>query len=139
VLRVTADSNIYIYISALQFGGKPLQFLDAARSGAFRLSISNPLMEEILRVLRDKFKWPEEMLEFADARITGFTDRVHPVQILDVVPQDPDDNRVIECAVTAQSHFIVTGDSDLLQLGNYAGIRILKVAEFMELAEWTAS
>jgi predicted nucleic acid-binding protein len=54
-LDVTADSNIYI--SALVFAGRPLQFLDAARTGVFRRAISAPLLAEIHRVLRDKFRW----------------------------------------------------------------------------------
>jgi hypothetical protein len=54
-LDVTADSNIYI--SALVFAGRPLQFFDAARTGVFRLAISDPLLAEIHRVLRDKFRW----------------------------------------------------------------------------------
>jgi hypothetical protein len=57
-LDVTADSNIYI--SALVFAGRPLQFLDAARAGVFRLAISDPLLAEIYRVLREKFRWPAD-------------------------------------------------------------------------------
>jgi predicted nucleic acid-binding protein len=38
------------------------------------------------------------------------------------------DNRVLGCAVADGSRFIFTGDGDLLRLGTYAGIRILKVA-----------
>ena len=53
MIGVTADTNIYI--SALEFGGQPLQVLVAARRGLIRLDISNPLLDEINRVLRDKF------------------------------------------------------------------------------------
>jgi predicted nucleic acid-binding protein len=34
---------------------------------------------------------------------------------------------------SAGSRFIVTGDSDLLRLGAYQGIQILKVADFLNL------
>ena len=39
---------------------------------------------------------------------------------------DPDDNRVLECAVAAGLQFIVTGDHHLLQLGHYAAFRSSK-------------
>jgi predicted nucleic acid-binding protein len=52
-----------------------------------------------------------------------------------VITHDPPDNRVLECAVEAGSRFIISGDDDLLRLGTYEGIRILKVAEFLELAQ----
>lgn len=63
-LEITADSNIYI--SALVFGGRPLQFLNAARAGIFSLAISDPLLDEIRRVLNVKFRWPADMTGDAD-------------------------------------------------------------------------
>jgi hypothetical protein len=72
VLEVTADSNIYI--SALVFAG---QFLNAARGGVFSLTVSDALLDEIHRVLWDKFKWSKEALDAA-ANLADFTRRVHP-------------------------------------------------------------
>jgi predicted nucleic acid-binding protein len=37
----------------------------------------------------------------------------------------------LECAVTAKAAFMVTGGSDLLDIGRYEGIEILQVAEFL--------
>jgi predicted nucleic acid-binding protein len=48
-----------------------------------------------------------------------------------VVKEDPEDNRAPECAAAARAEFIVTGDKHLLQLEEYAGIRIMKVADFI--------
>ena len=47
-------------------------------------------------------------------QILEFTKYVHPDQRLDVVPSDPDDNRVLEYTLKADSDTIVTGDTDLL-------------------------
>jgi putative PIN family toxin of toxin-antitoxin system len=130
-LEVTADSNIYI--SALVFAGRPLQFLDAARAGVFRLAVSDALLAEVHRILRDKFRWPDEDLAEAATDLADFTLRVSPTQTIDAVPEDPDDNRVLECAVAAGSRYIVTGDAALLRLGRYGGIQIMRVADFMAL------
>jgi putative PIN family toxin of toxin-antitoxin system len=130
-LEVTADSNIYI--SALVFAGRPLQFLDAARAGVIRLAVSDALLAEIYRILRDKFRWPPEDLAEAATDLADFTVRVSPTQTIDAVPEDPDDNRVLECAVEAGSQFIVTGDAALLRLAQYGGIQIVRVADFMAL------
>jgi uncharacterized protein len=131
VIGVTADTNIYI--SALEFGGQPLQVLVAARRGLIRLDISNPLLDEINRVLRDKFAWSPDRLQRLALRLSRFTSLVHPTRTIDAVPADPDDNRVLECAVEAQSQFIVTGDAALLRLGQYGGIQIVRAADFMKL------
>ena len=96
-------------------------------------SISDPLLGEVRRILRDKFGWSKEALDEAAASIGDFTRLIHPTETIDAVTADPDDNRVLECAVAAGSRFIVTGDSGLLRLGSYRGIQILRVADFMRL------
>jgi predicted nucleic acid-binding protein len=62
--------------------------------------------------------------------VATFTKRVSSTETLDVV-KDPDDNRILECAVAVGSDVIVTGDGHLLQLGAYRGIKIMKVADFL--------
>jgi putative PIN family toxin of toxin-antitoxin system len=133
VFEVTADTNIYI--SGLIFAGPPRQFLREAEAGRFRLAISDALLEELRRILRAKFAWSEENVAETVTQLLGCVVRVEPIARLDVIQDDPDDNRVLECAVAAGSRFIVTGDGDLLRLGSYAGIRILKVADFLELIQ----
>jgi uncharacterized protein len=133
VLEVTADTNIYI--SGLIFGGPPRQFLMQAEAGRFRLAISEALLDELGRILRVKFAWSDEAVAETVAQLLGCAVLVQPTERLDVVQDDPDDNRVLECAVAAGSRFIVTGDAALLRLGSHANIRILKVADFLELIQ----
>jgi putative PIN family toxin of toxin-antitoxin system len=128
VIRVTADSNIYI--SALIFGGKPLTLLEMALDGEIELAISDAILDETLRVMREKFKRNAEQLKQAEGYIAAITRRVSPTETIDAVPSDPDDNRILECAVAAGSEVIVSGDADLLRLGGYGSIKIMRVAEF---------
>ena len=74
MLRVAADSNIYI--SAMNFGGAPDKLLDMARDGDIVLAISDPIVEEVTHVLRDKFGWTDEAIKLAQARIADFTEKV---------------------------------------------------------------
>lgn len=134
MLKATADTNIYI--SALQFGGQPLRFLELARAGAMDLAILPPIIAEILRVLRDKFKWPEPQVQDVEPRLAAFTRRVTPTETLDVVKDDPSDNRILECAKAAGSEYVVTGDDDLLRLGKYADIKIVKVSDFLNRGQF---
>ena len=131
MITATADTNIYI--SALQFGGIPLQFLNAARSGAFRLAISEAILAEIRGVLRDKFGWSEDMLDDGISGLRDFTQYVTPTERLHVVADDPDDDRVIECAVVSDSQYIVSGDKHLLDIAQYQNIRVLQVSKFLYL------
>ncbi len=131
MIVATADTNIYV--SALNFGGVPLEFLNAARIAGFRLAISEALLAEIRNVLQKKFSWSEQAVNDAIAELLDFSQLVQPTEALEVVDADPDDNRVLECAIASNSQFIVSGDKHLLTLGECRGIRILKVAEFLSL------
>lgn len=128
--RVTADSNIYV--SAIVFGGKPLTLLEMALERQIELAISDALLSETLRILRDKFHRTPEQLEDADRFIQTITRHVYPTERLDAVPTDRDDNRVLECALKAGSDVIVSGDTDLLRLGTFQGIDILRVTDFLQ-------
>ena len=131
VVRATADSNIYI--SALHFGGPPDRLLDRARPGAIHLSISDDILAEVTRVLRDKFGWPEEALSLARDRIADFTERVTPAHRVDVITEDPADNRILECAIEGKSDYLVTRDNHLLKLKSFGGIEMIKAADFLRV------
>lgn len=133
MILATADSNIYV--SALQFSGVPLQFLNAARDRAFRLAISDPIIDEVRGVLLNKFRWSEDTLDETISELLDFTQLVNPMQSLRVIAGDPDDDRVIECAIASSSQFIVSGDKHLLRLVHYQNVRIVKVSEFLTLTK----
>lgn len=130
-IRVTADTNIYI--SALNFGGMPERVLTLARNGLLELAISDAILSEIARVLTVKFRWASGPVRDALLEIAAYTKRIKPTKRVDVVLQDPTDNRILECAIEASSEWIVSGDTHLLQLVQHAGIRILTPSEFFDL------
>jgi putative PIN family toxin of toxin-antitoxin system len=128
-VRVTLDTNIYV--SALHFGGKPMQLLQMGLEGELDIAISQPILDETLRVLRQKFGWSADDLRDAEAAISAATYRVAPTETLDVVEADATDNRIVECAVASSSHTIVSGDRHLLALGQFRGISVLRVGDFL--------
>ncbi len=99
--RVVADSNIWI--SALIWGGKPLQRVELALQGEINLAISPDILNETLEVLREKFAMDVDELQKAETQMLRAARVVTPTERLDVVPSDPDDNRVLECAVAADA------------------------------------
>ena len=130
MLGVTADTNVYV--SALAFGGKPLQILEIAAQGLIRLSISDAILQETIRVLGGKFRWEEAALREVDALLRSIAEVVAPTQAVDVVKSDPPDNRVLECAAEAKSDYIVSGDRDLLKLGHFGDTPIVRVQDLLK-------
>jgi len=130
VLRVVLDTNVLI--SAILFGGKPRQILEKAIRGELRLCLSEPILEELKGVLqRSKFDYSPEMIQFILTELTGIADFVNPSETLNVVLEDPEDNRILECAVEAKANYIISGDFHLLKLSRYLNIEVLNAVAFL--------
>ena len=127
--RVTLDSNVCL--AGFVFSGKPKRVLEMAIDGEIEVAVSDPIIQEVRRHLLGKFGWSEPRATEAIESITEFAKHVTPTEAIDTVPTDPDDNRVLECAVGAGSQTIVTGDDDLLRLVAFRGIEIVRVADFL--------
>lgn len=131
MVRVVLDTNVWI--SALNFGGKPAEILKLAVQKQIRLYSSQTLFAELVGVLRKKFSYSDGRVENLE---TLFKKRVkfrEPKITLNVIKTDPADNRVLECALEVEADFIVSGDKDLLDIGSYKDIKIVKPTEFLEL------
>jgi predicted nucleic acid-binding protein len=51
------------------------------------------------------------------------------------VTRDPKDDAVVACAVEGKADYVVSGDQDLLALGEYEGIQVVTPRRFMEIVE----
>jgi predicted nucleic acid-binding protein len=58
-------------------------------------------------------------------------ERVTPQRRVNAVKEDPDDNRILECALAAGADMIISGDGHLLRLTAFEGIAILTPREFL--------
>jgi putative PIN family toxin of toxin-antitoxin system len=128
-MRATVDTNVFV--SALNFGGVPERLLELLDEGQFVLCISPALIAELRRVLADRFGWNEDLFRELLNPILAIAEMAEPAFVLDAV-DDPDDNRILECAVESKSDVIVTGDDHLLRLGTFQGIPIVTPRDFVE-------
>lgn len=108
-----------------------MRLLQLAGAGEIEITISKAIISEVVRVLGDKFTWPAGKLQAAERTIRNLCTVVTPLRALSAVPDDPDDDRIIECAVAAGSEAVVTGDRDLLRLQTFENVKIVSVANFL--------
>ncbi|MBN8731076.1 MAG: putative toxin-antitoxin system toxin component, PIN family [Acidobacteria bacterium] len=126
---VTFDSNIYI--SALVFGGECGRLVRMARAREFQLVVSEVILREVITVLREDFHWEPYRLQDARQRMLSIARVVMPALTIQVIGEDPDDDRILECAVAGESEFLITRDKDLLRLVTYEGIMIVTPTQFL--------
>ena len=66
-------------------------------------------------------------------RFVEQAEMVEPVETPRVVPEDPDDDKLVAAALAGAADAIVTSDHHLLCLDPYGRLRILRPAEFVGL------
>lgn len=133
-MRIVADTNVII--SALVFGGVPRQVLDLGAQGAISFYFSGPIQDEAERILESKFGWGHDEILDCRRSFWRWGTRVSPEVSLTVVADDPDDDRILECAVAARAAAIVSGDRHLLQLGSFRSMPIQSPREFLDSKAW---
>jgi uncharacterized protein len=131
VPSITADSNIWV--SAFNFPGKPRFLIEMAAEGEVQIDVSDEIIEEVLRVLKLKFQWSVEALDGAKLEMEAIRRKARPDESVEVIEEDPADNRILECAQAARSDYIVSGDRDLLRLRVFRDIPIVKVADCLAI------
>lgn len=133
---VVLDTNVVIS-GILIPGSPPGKIVDLWADGAITVAVSPALFEEYLGVLlRPKFQGVgsiEERQKLLESFLSlANTVTVLPESLLDVITEDPPDNRVLECAAASSAGCIVSGDRHLLALERFAATLILKPAVFLE-------
>ena len=133
-MNVVLDTNTVI--SGLFWKGAPRQVLDLARSGSITLFTSPELLAELADVIGRK-KFAQRMVQAqvtVDELVFGYAAlarTIHPAKIKPVILADPDDDKVLACAIAAKATLIVSGDSHLLDLKEYKTIKIIPVNELL--------
>ena len=124
-----------MFVSALVFGGNSRVILELAERRLFEISVSEPIRSEVERVLALKFGWAKARIDNAAAHLWASAHVAIPQHaVADCI--DPDDDRVLECALDSHAQMIVTGDNHLLKLHPYREISILTPKQFLEAKPW---
>lgn len=131
-LIVVFDTNILF--SATGWRGTPYQCLELVRTGQVEGVTCPEILDELDRKLRGKLQFSDEQALEALAELLSFLRLVTISNTLRVVPADPDDDKVVECALVSGATHIVTGDRrHLLPLGHHGTIAIITAAQLLAL------
>lgn len=135
-MRVVLDTNVVA--SALLWGGTPERLIEFAGDGSLELFTSEALLAELAGILgRAKFAAKLKQKNLSAAKIVTryreIAETVEAAPIGETALRDPDDAAVLACALAARAEVIVSGDADLLSLGDCHGIPIVTAAKALTL------
>ena len=128
---IVFDTNILIS-AVLSANGAPFKCLALAKIGQIESVTCQEILDEFAEKLLLKFKFSEHMTQLAIQEVRNFSRLVEIPGVLKAVPNDTDDDMVVECAVISSATHIVTGDKHLLSLVSYQNISIVKAADFIQ-------
>jgi len=132
-VKVVFDTNVWLSIFMKKIlsdeFSQAKQELTVYTSKDILLEISKVLLyPKIAEILCKAGVNEKEILQAIEANSTV----VKPKLKLHIVEQDAEDNKIIECALTAGADIIVSGDKHLLKLGKYRKTTILTPREFFD-------
>ena len=136
MFRAVLDANVYIS-AAIGPEGPPGQIIERfLRESAFELVVSPAIVDEVLRGLRyprvTRYIRAELEPETWFTGIVLLADLVAGDYVLSGVSEDPDDDKYLAAAVEGRATRLVTGDPDLLRVGEHAGVHIVNPRAFLE-------
>ena len=136
-MKIVLDTNVWL--SGIFWQGNPYQIIKSAEKGPFTVILSKPILQEIAKVLNREAKFQkflsEKTLELEQLlkKIIEMSEIVDVKTTLNVISEDPEDNKVLEAAVDGDADYIVSGDRHLLQIKKFGKTKILSPREFLDI------
>ena len=133
MIRAVPDTNVLV--SALLFGGRVSALQAAWQGGRVRLVLCRETVDELLRVLAyPKFRLSAREISFLiESEVLPFADVVDISGRKEAYCRDPEDDKFIHCALSGRCMYLVSGDKDLLSLGQVGTLRIVAPEGFLAL------
>lgn len=134
MIKIVLDTNIFVS-SVFWEKGNPHRIVELAIDKKIEVFTSVEILQELERVLKRDFDEPDELIQRQIGLIFEYASVIVAGKKVDVVKADPDDNKILECAIACGADYIVTGDKHLLDIKEYEGTKIVKAREFVEIIE----
>jgi uncharacterized protein len=128
-MRVVLDANVLIAAYAARGLCEAILELCIANDDIF---LTAAILADVRKKLVRRIKLPAETADEIVSFLKANSEVVSPSEVPPGVCRDPDDNDILGAAKTTGADFIITGDDDLLVVGEYAGAKIVKPRQYWE-------
>jgi len=134
-MKVTVDTNFLISATQWDYSvaHKLLNKFILSETKIFKIFTTQDILDETIEVLERDFKYTKNEAKNIIEKILLFASLIEPKQKVNIIKDDSDDNKVIECAIESSSDYIITYDKHLLKIKEYKSIKILKPEEILKI------
>lgn len=135
--KVVLDTNGLI--SSLSRRGRFYPIWKSFQEGVYTLCISNEILDEYVEIIGRKMT-PDIAENVANLLLkSNNVELVYPQFRLGLITTDPDDNKFVDCAFSANATYIVSDDShfDILNDIVFPELLVLKLQEFLDKLQET--
>jgi putative PIN family toxin of toxin-antitoxin system len=131
-MKVVLDTMLWVYYCTRRSGSRH-RLIDRALTANVRLYVSDYILAELEQVLRDDLGESARYARLARRAVLRRTKRVAlPKYVRKYVPGDPNDDAIVQTALTSKSDYLVTADAVLLKLGKVHSVQMISVKSFAE-------
>ena len=132
ITKIVFDTNVLI--SATLWDNSVAQkFLFKCINEDIQIFSSQDIIEEYRRILARDFDYNEQEIGEILEMVLQFLTLVNPIKRIEIVKEDPEDNKIIECALESGAGYILSYDKHLLKLKEFQGIKIVKPEEIFSV------
>ncbi|MDX1942680.1 MAG: putative toxin-antitoxin system toxin component, PIN family [Saprospiraceae bacterium] len=138
-MRVVLDTNVLLV--SIPFGTPYYPIFDAFLNGGFELCVTTDILSEYAEKLQEKYSLRPSVAENTLKAIENSPDTVQISKYFfwNLIREDPDDNKFVDCAIAANADFIVTEDRHFKALKDIAfpSVPVISADDFLELLTGT--
>ena len=108
---------------------------DSILSGENILCVSNEIIEEYVEILQQLTNSETANIIIEAIVNSPYVEYITPYYRFNLIKADPDDNKFVDCAISANAHYIVTNDHhyDVLKDIAFPRVDVIALKEFFDL------
>ncbi|MEK6859467.1 MAG: putative toxin-antitoxin system toxin component, PIN family [Nanoarchaeota archaeon] len=129
-MKIVVDTNFLVSATQWDYSVSHKLLLKLIKNNDIIFS-TKEILDEFEEVLKRDFLYNEEDIQNILEKVLQFLTLVTPIQKVDVIKEDVDDNKIIECALECNADYILSYDKHLLNLKEYNGIKIVRPEEII--------
>jgi uncharacterized protein len=131
-MKVVLDTNILL-VSLPNTSVDHIIFLELIR-GSYSLCVTTDILDEYAEIFSKKSNPTVAACALDLVDILPNLERIHKYFFWRMIHADPDDNKFVDCAVSARADFIVSDDRHFREVnGKFPTVKVISKAEFLEI------